>query len=77
MGVLFVLLSNTSHMLLGWGCFSQADTGGARALAVIRKVAHCPHTHTLSPTHTEFKLDVCKSSHDKSIFQVFCSVKIE
>ena len=54
MGVLFVLLTNTSHMLLGWGCFSQADTGGARALAVIRNVAHGPHTHThtLSLSHT-------------------------
>lgn len=52
MGVLFVLLTNTSHMLLGCDCFSQADTGGARVLAVIRRVAHCPHKPTLTPTHT-------------------------
>lgn len=52
MGVLFVLLTNTSHMLLGWGCFSQADTGGARALAEIKKVALC--LHTLTSTYTQF-----------------------
>lgn len=51
-GVLFDLLNNTSHMLLGWGCLSQADTRGARALAEISKVARCPHIQ--SHLHTQF-----------------------
>lgn len=51
-GVLFDLLNNTSHLLLGWGCLSQADTRGARALAEISKVARCPHIQ--SHLHTQF-----------------------
>lgn len=75
MGVLFVLLTNTSHMLLGWGCFSQADTRGARALAEIRKMAHCPHTYTHTLTHRVE--NIYKSTHDKLTLNVFCLVKMK
>lgn len=70
--MLFDLLNNTSHLLLGWGCLSQADTRGARALAEISKVAH-----TVTPTHAVLAeyLPVCTWQVDTSGL-LFCKNRI-
>lgn len=54
--MLFVLLTNASHMLLGWGFFNLADTEGSKFSA---------HTHTRA--HTEFKQNICKSTRQVDI----------
>lgn len=68
MGVLFVLLTNTSHMLLGWGCFIHPGRQyRCQGLARHKEGGSLP-THQLS--QKEFGLNISKQTNMKLIFSL-------